>query len=100
ELCLHVFKRREIPGFLRFQVGSVDAPVLITTNVLNVQNMLIVLSPEIEMYTSVFVPGNGLIVPPVDGADSDIQNVVDWCQVSHFCAIRRDLGTGLNWIAK
>src|SRR5258706_16241585 len=71
-LGLHALKWCQVACLLRFQVGSKETPVLVAANILNVENMLVVLSPEIETDTTVRIFGHRRVVLAADRADPDV----------------------------
>ena len=99
ELRLDLLKRCEIPGLLRFRVGSVEAPVFVAASVLQIDYVLVVLSPEVDADATLAVLRYGVIVLAPNGGvhrpRMDVQNAVHWSKVGESFAVRGEARLGL-----
>jgi hypothetical protein len=93
-LNLYVLERSEIPDFFGLEIHPKESPVLVAFGIQQVQNVLIVLCPEIMDDSSVLIVSHGTIIITPDGFHPDIKDIIDRSEISHPFPVRGNLGAG------
>src|SRR5208283_135332 len=85
------FVRREVLCLLGGNIGLMQTPVLVATDVLGVENVLVVVLPKEVSNAAILVVGNGPVIVLTNGSNPNIQYSVDRSEISQLRPIRRDL---------
>jgi len=73
-------------------VGLVEPPVLVPTDVLRVENVLVVVLPDEIADASIFVSGDRPVIVLAEGSNPYIQHTIHRSQISQLCPVGWNLG--------
>ena len=93
-------ERRQVADHLALEVHRVDVPVLVAADVLQVEQVLAVLGPEVDADAAVGVVGDLGVVGLADRPHPHVEHaLVGRCQVRQARPVRRDARGGLLGVA-